>query len=365
MGYRVKKHHTKRGWKILFEQVKDGKRITRGVPVEEWPKLGFRPDMEREQALARAREINSQAELLRHETRRNNISDRLKADHLVQLSYFPEQMLSDFERSQLDLSKPKAKSYWKKARQILTEVRLEPKEWDENANRFFKAFIKYKMSPSYVRQVLPLINAWGRFKAKRDGTFFSPIPSMRGGHYKAVAEAHFNRTKSQGNFASAPMTPEYLHSLSKLKPEYVRWLEFSIWFGLRPVEVDLLNLPSGPKTWWVEQHDGIPILWVYQTKLKGVHPDKRVKYIPAFCSEQQYVLSLLGLPMKRPTRRIRELYFDPRMNNYAGRKGFEELMERFGQSFEKYSMWLGHTSVARTYASYMNRQRVQWHKKAA
>jgi integrase len=50
---------------------------------------------------------------------------------------------------------------------------------------------------------------------------------------------------------------------------------------------------------------------------------------------------------------------------YGGRKGFIELMKRYGQTFEHISAWLGHASVTTTYQAYYNRQKPSWTKKAA
>lgn len=368
MGYQVPKHHNKRGWKILHVRYEAGKRIYRGVPLTEYAQLGVRTDMTREQAIAALEHLNAQAELARHERKRNVIGDRLKAERLADMAFMPDDLLAEFERTRLDPERPKLRSYWKKATEILGELRLEPKDWDDAADRFFRAFARRRMSPNYVRQVLPLLNAWGKFVAKRTQTFFIPLPTMRGGHYKTVAEAYYSKVGHHaGNRESAPLTPKLLaEKAPRLKERHYRWLYLSVWFGLRPIEVDLLRKPSSKRTWWVEEHEGTPVLWVYQTKLKGVHPDKRVKYIPCITPEQRQGLTYIGPALKRPLQKTMSLVFtggDP-ITLYGGRKGFEELMKARGQSFENVSAWLGHTSVVRTYQNYYNRHKVRWDKAA-
>jgi hypothetical protein len=364
MGYQVPKHHNKRGWKVLHVRYEGGKRIYRGVPAEEYAALGIAETMTREQVMERLGQKNAQAELSRHETKRNVIQDKLKTARLSDMAFMPATLLAEFEATRLDMTRPKLRSYWKKATEILGEVRLEPKDWDDNAAAFFRAFTKRQMSPNYVRQVLPLINAWGKFVAKRTQTFFVPLPTMRGGHYKAVAEAYYSKEGHHaGNRESAPLSPEKLESKrSQLKDKHYKWLYLSVWFGLRPIEVDLLRKPTSKRTWWVDEHNGKKVLWVYQTKLKGVKPEKRVKYIPCITPEQELGLGFIGQDIKRPLAKTMARVFagvDP-ITLYGGRKAFEETMKARGQSFENISAWLGHTSVVRTYQNYYNRHKVKW-----
>lgn len=244
MGFQVPKHHNKRGWKVLHVSYKGGKRVYRGVSLEEYVSFGLRLDMTQEEARATLKPFNSKEELARHEKRQNEIVDRLKSERLTDELYLPSDLLTEFEESKLDLTRPKIKSYWNRARQILAEVRLEPEDWDDNVHQFYNAFTKRQMSPSYVRQVFPLLNAWGKFIAKRRKCFFVPIPPMRGGNYKKVAEAYFNKTQTAGNKESDPLTPELLENKrTEFIPENYRWLLLSVWFGLRPIEVDLLRSP--------------------------------------------------------------------------------------------------------------------------
>jgi len=40
---------------------------------------------------------------------------------------------------------------------------------------------------------------------------------------------------------------------------------------------------------------------------------------------------------------------------YSGRKGFTDLMLTKGQSLENISIWLGHSHISRTWASYRDK----------
>lgn len=365
MGYQVPKHSSKRGWKVLHVSYKEGKRVYRGIPLTEYALLGIRLDMTREQVIRMLAPKNANEELARHETRRNRIAERLKIEDLVDEAFLPAHYVSDFEQTKLDFTKPKLRSYWKRAKAIIADARAWPKDWDDNLLRIFKAFTDRQMSPNYVRQVLPLLNSWGHYLAKKENTQFRDLPRMRGKWYKDVAEAFYKKEYKTGNKKSAPLTPSALEKQrSNLLPQHYRWLALSVWFGLRPSEVDQLRKKSGPSTWWVDEFDGAPVLWVYQTKLKGVAPEDRVKNIPAFRAEQQEALRYIKQPIQRPIRKTVVRWFGEAITLYGGRKGFESLMRSYDQDFEVVSQWLGHTTTTRTYTSYFNKKTVRW-KKAA
>lgn len=99
---------------------------------------------------------------------------------------------------------------------------------------------------------------------------------------------------------------------------------------------------------------------MYQTKLKGVAPNKRVKYIPAILPQQIEALKCIEQSIKRPLQKTMRKYLGGTITLYGGRKGFTELMKQHRQSFENTSAWLGHTSVVRTYQNYYNRHSVKW-----
>lgn len=361
MGYQVPKHQNKRGWKVLHVSYKDGKRIYRGVPIEEYALLGIREGMLREEVIKALAPKNAQEELARHENRRNKIADRLKSDKLRYASFLPLDLLAEFESKKLDLTRPKLRSYWKKAQEIMLGVGLEPKDWHDCAGRVYGEFIKHQMSPNYVRQILPLLNEWGHFIANKFDGRYRDLPKMRGRWHAGVSEAFYNKPHTAGNRKSAPLTPALLESKkSELTPEQYRWLALSVWFGLRPSEVDLLKKPSGDRTWWVTDHEGTPVLWIYQTKLKGKRPEDRSKNIPAFLEGQRSALRYVHEPITRPSRKVIKSRFGVSITLYGGRIGFSELMRQNGQDFEVVSQWLGHTSPTRTYNHYFDKKAVRW-----
>jgi hypothetical protein len=50
-------------------------------------------------------------------------------------------------------------------------------------------------------------------------------------------------------------------------------------------------------------------------------------------------------------------YFGEGVDLYAGRKGFTDLMLAKGHSLENISVWMGHSTLERTWKSYKNRRR--------
>lgn len=365
MGYLARKSG-KTGFKILYRiQGKSG--FSRGVPSTEWATLGFRRDMTLEEAKARASQLNSMNKLTKLETKRNAIQQRMSEERLTQQVFLPDALALEFEQRKLKLEKPKTRYYWTCARRIIAEVALEPKEWADHKEAFYRAFIKRAMSGTYIRAVLPLINEWGVFVARHHGTFFLPVPYPRGGWLKDVKEAHRRKrmdpnAKRPGNRKSRPLTPDMLESKrEKLLPEHYRWLRCAVWFGLRGIEADSLGKPSAPDTWWTDEtEDGIKVLVVWQSKLYGQDDEDRIKYIPCFTREQLEVLAevVKGLPVARPSRKTIINLFGEQITTHGGRKNFTKLMKKHGQDFQDVSRWLGHSDIQRTFQDYFEKVQV-------
>ena len=74
--------------------------------------------------------------------------------------------------------------------------------------------------------------------------------------------------------------------------ENYNWLLVSIWFGLRPIEIDNLKSPQG-KLWDLVEESGYMVLKVYQSKLSNLDRDKRWKYVPCLFPEQENLIELI------------------------------------------------------------------------
>lgn len=360
MGYQVKK--TSGSYKILW--VTNGK--AKYLPREMWSGIGVSPTMTIEEARRRISQVNALAQREIHEQRRVNISKRLQAEKEAQFIFLNEHDILEFEKTKLTFfTAAKTHVYWNQARRILIEVKLEPKDWEDNRQVFYKAFIKFGMSPAYVQKVLPILNKWGAFLAKKYGQAFLPLPPPRDHWANKISEAHYDKPRSRGNKESAPLTSDALEKCKdKLKPEQYRFLYLSVWFGLRPIEIDSLSEPSSKRTWYITEVEGTQILWVYQSKLKGLSPEKRTKGIPCITPEQVAGLAFLGKPLKRPIAKVMLALFGGHVTLYGGRKGFDALMQQLGQNFEDVSQWLGHQDINQTYAAYRNKRTVRFKKVA-
>jgi len=96
---------------------------------------------------------------------------------------------------------------------------------------------------------------------------------------------------------------------------------------------------------------------VYQTKLIALPPDDRWKPIPILFEEQRFALRILeSRNFRRPIVRTVHTYFGARVDLYGGRKGFSDLMLSKGHSIENISIWMGHSTLDRTWRSYKNRR---------
>lgn len=371
MGYSARKSG-KSGFKVLYRiQGKSG--FNRGVPREEWPQLGFSEEMSLATAKARASQLNSQNRLTKLETKRNLIQMRLTAERMTQQVFLPDSDALEFEKLKLKMDKPKTRYYWACARRIIAEVALEPKEWADSKEAFYRAIIKRAMSGNYVRAVLPLINEWGAFIARKHNTFFLPVPYPKGGWLKDIKEAFRRKrtstdpdVKKPGNKKSRPLTPEMLESAhSKLTPENYRWLKRCVWFGLRAKEADSLSLPSSQDTWWLEETDeGVAVLAIFQTKLYGQDDEDRAKFIPCFTKQQIECLLEINQPAVRPTRKKVIEIFGAQITTHAGRKNFTQLMKKHGQDFQDVSQWLGHSDIQTTFKDYFQKRQVNVKKPA-
>lgn len=369
MGYRVIPKARLRGpqFKIDFVATQSGVKKHTALPKDKWLSVGFRPDMTLDEARERARQINAHAELMRQEKRRTAISERLSTEKLEQSAFMPPLLVAEFEARLFsrDSQPRKLATMWNVTRRYLTEIKVEPHEWAERPELFYDLFSRRQISFNYARGLLALMNKWGAFVCRRQGRYFEEVSVPTGREKARIAKAHRSRGYRTGNRPSAPLTPELLESKrSALDPEHYRWLYLSVWFGLRPSEIDRLAEPPGPRTWSItEEDDGTPVLWVFQEKIEESGAQSVTKPIPCVRPEQLEALTMAQAGgFRRPLSKTLVARFGPQFTLYAGRKGFTDLLLRLGQSLEDISVWLGHTSIDVTWRHYKNRQRVSWKK---
>lgn len=131
--------------------------------------------------------------------------------------------------------------------------------------------------------------------------------------------------------------------------------------GLRPQEVDNLK---NKELWNIEENCSLKILWVFQTKIVSLPHEDRWKPIPILFDEQEFALRIIkSQKIQRPLVKTVHHYFGEGIDLYGGRKGFVDLMLSKGHTLENISVWMGHSTLERTWKSY--KQRMKYHIQAS
>lgn len=368
MGYLViKRKDLKVNWAVQFVSHVNNKQVRKNLPKENWNSLGFHPGMTFEEARLRSQQINSVDKVAKIEQKRMNIISRFKEEDEIISAFLPKHDIVDFEtnflfnRLHLDtIRRNNLECHWRAAKRTLFEVKLEPAFWYDNRTKFYDHFSKCKISPSYVQKILRMINNWGMFFSRKYKQPFFSIPSPVGVERERIADSYFS--KNLTGKESDGISPNHLlaHKFN-LSTEHYNWLYLSVWFGLRPSEVDILLTPSGKMSWYITSQNNVDILWIYQKKLTSISRDRRVKPIPCIYPEQKEGLDIIkSQAFRRPLGKTIRRHLKGKFTLYGGRKGFTDLMLSKGQSLENISTWLGHSSIERTWKSYKNKQIIMY-----
>jgi hypothetical protein len=235
-------------------------------------------------------------------------------------------------------------------------VGIEPSDWFYHNDVIYDYFYSKQFSIRYIQKILKLANLWGFFICRKLARPFLPVTTPKGYEHQRLIDAFYQKT-AKVRKASAPLTPDELnkkkHELNKAN---FNWLFIAVWFGLRPQEVDHLHKSD---LWKIETvANARKILWVYQTKIVALPPADRWKPIPILYVEQLEAIAILEAQnFKRPLTKTMRRHFGDDIDLYGGRKGFADLMLSRGQSLENISIWMGHSTLARTWRSYKNRRK--------
>lgn len=378
MGYYVKFLPDKKSapsWKVQFvsykkEDTKDSKakkpKHAWDVSKPRWPALGFHNAMTLEEARVRAKQLNAQLILKRQEEQIRKIEQIQAQTQRRYDAVLPSEFVTEFEArfirkrdSQTDQGLRKnTRSYtvWRAAQRLIAAIGVDPSEWFYHTHAIYDYFCSLKMSPKYASLVLKTANLWGFFVSRKLAKPFLQVSPPRGFERQRLIEANYEKERGVSR-ASKTLAPGDLDRLMrKINQKNFNWLYISVWFGLRPKEIDLLK---NPETWNVETlPNGRKILWVFQTKIISLPPEDRWKPIPLIFDEQHFAFKMIeDGNFKRPLMKTMRKHFGDGVLLYAGRKGFSDLMLARDQSFENISIWMGHSSLQRTWRSYKNRKR--------
>lgn len=377
MGYRVKKLPNKKSepkWKVQYVSYKKedienfdqtNPRKTWDVNKDRWKTLGFYKYMTFEEAKVRVKQLNTQKHLKDQEER---IQQKLHEEELEQKrfdSILPEEFTNEFEKrfvtktflsEDREYARNRAVARWKAAKKVIVTINLEPSEWYYSIYDFYDYFCDRQLSLRYMNEVMKYVNLWGFFLCKKMGRPFLQVPRPGGYERRRIINAYFEKTANK-NKVSKEITPRQLESIQeKLREDLYNWIYLTVWLGLRPKEVDNLH---DKNLWRVETlFNGRKVLWIYQTKVIALPEEDRWKPIPILYKDQEKALMILESDnYKRPLVKTVKFYFGEETSLYGGRKGFTDLMLSKGNTLENISVWMGHSTINRTWKSYKNRQK--------
>lgn len=351
-------------WRLVIDDYSGGDRISLYPKKSNYRHYGFDPEEPYESAMEKLKSIQAQNRMDRLSERRAKIEKRIALDDLKESAFIPRSLYGRFldwlkERRLWDQFPDRTESHLRCMRNLILEVNLAPDIWADRPEVIFRWFLKKKLSVSYLEKVLPLLNAYGFFYCREFKKPFLPIPSPRGELIRRIEDANLaERNGSQD--PSKSLTPSLLLNCSGMLPEQYRWMRISLFFGLRPSEIDALSLISLNTRWKVSNFNQTPVLWVYQHKLIKIERERRWKRIPAILPEQRELIQELrkGSPIARPLLKTIRRYLGDGFGAYAGRKGFEALMRENGQSSINISRWLGHQDIRTTERHYRETEAV-------
>lgn len=379
MGYYIRTLPWKKAnprWKVQFISYKnkDIQASKAAKPKKEWDVdsdrwrgLGFHSLMTFEEARVRARQLNAQRHLKEQE-KRIQLQKLEHAQSLLRFnSVLPAEFVAEFEErfvrardsETIQGLRKKTRSYviWTAAKKAIVAIQLDPSDWLYHTHEIYDHFHRQQYSLRYIRSILKFCNLWGFFISRKLARPFLPIPPPRGYERQRLIDAFYQKERSKVAKPSHELSPECLATSSgKINQGNFNWLFLSVWFGLRPQEVDNLKDQS---LWRMESlSSGRKILWVFQTKIIALPPEDRWKPIPILFDQQEFGVRIIESGnFRRPLLKTMKKYFERGTTLYGGRKGFSDLMLSRGHSIENISVWMGHSTLDRTWRSYKRRRK--------
>lgn len=353
IGLREKRKDGTRSWRVFYID----NTSQRAVKNSEYSSIGLNSTLTYDQAKAVIRRLNGDGKARRIEAARQGSQKKLDATNKAVVLYLPQAFVTEFETDVLKKDRNKtAKRYWSAAKLCISDIKKGVDKLWKDPSAVYDYCSGKKFSLSYTKKIIYVINLYGSWWGRKTDSAYYPIPTPRGNERERINDAYFDSGKQQKE--SEPLTPELLLSAKdKLSAEQWNWLFVSVWFGLRPGEIDNIT-KSG--SWKIETHGSVKCLAIYQSKLTSIEKSKRWKYIPILFPEQEQALvfikteGLLDRPLVKTVRR----HVDVAVTCYGGRKGFVELMIGKGRSFTEVQSWLGHQNIDQTWKNYKNKRKV-------
>lgn len=370
-SFYIRKHPKSSNWSLMEQSYDATKSIQKTVHLDAYRNLGFDPSWTIDQAKERCRLLNKHDKIKRKEqhkiARIATIVEDLKT---VQSIFIPPEIVDDFYKLLTSRTfgnanhQKRIHSHFKTVCNIINELKIEPQNYFDRKEDFYAYFLKNEYSLDYSIKLLRIINMFGKYLCKKRNLPHDSIPAPENHIRNRIDETYQDSEGFIGE--SDPLSPQELietESLFKNSNNF-KWLWISIWFGLRPIEVDnLIN----PQTWKIEHNSAhkVDVLHVYQSKLTALTKAKRWKKIPILFKEQTKALEYLKeQTFKRPTRNtLKIIYPKAFITTYAGRKGFVNLMLSLDQTIEAISSWMGHQDISITWKKYRDKEELIVSKK--
>jgi integrase len=356
------------GWYVWYQFWNDGLRVQQKVEVAAYATLGFRQSMTLEEAKKRCQQLNKERAIIKDTVR--TAATKVVELESLDATLFPKDQIKMFQALLTDENfgseqhLKKLFSHFEFVQNMCVELKIVPTVYKENAKRIYKYFIKKKISNNYSNRIINLLNRWGKFVCKHNGQFFEAVLQPRGREKSAIADAQQTKRGVNTDLGvreeSEPLTPEILEAAKeKLKVENYNWLLISVWFGLRPEEID--GLKSAKNYSIAKDSNGTPIFTVYQPKLQSVAKEERWKHIPLILPQQALALEIVKSGVfKRPLTKTIRKYCGKGIGTYGGRKNFVDLMLSFEQDILHISAWMGHKDISTTLMHYKGKRKVEY-----
>lgn len=365
--YYVGKATTKTGWRVLQDYYVKGNRKTRTVKKEVWSTIGISSKMNIEQARERISQVNKKNSLKKAE----RAATRVHTKKYVDSVFLPKPQVDSFYKHLSEshfgssAHEKRLMSQWETVQLLVKHLKMDVDEFYDRRNSVYKYFIKKKLSLDYSNKLLRILNMWGSFVSKTRNQHYEPVPSPKGIQRQQIAEAYGDSKTYRGGGAhplSRKLLLDLKGKLDHLEGQY-EWVHLSLWFGLRPSEVDALK---DSKNYRIEDNINprIKVLWVYQSKLSAVSKEKRWKPIPILFKEQLEALDYIeSKNFKKPMNKtLKNATGLTDVGSYSGRKGFTDLMLSLEQDLEDISVWLGHATIDMTWKHYKNKNKINFNK---
>jgi hypothetical protein len=289
------------------------------VDESRWRGLGFHSLMAVDEAKVRARQLNAQRHLKEQEERmRVRECERSQALRRYD-SVLPVEFVAEFEERFVRARdsetakglRKKSRSYaiWKAAQKAIIAAQIDPSDWLYHTHEIYDHFHRHRYSLRYTQAILKFCNLWGFFISRKLARPFLPIPAPRGYERQRLIDAFYQKERSAVARPSRELSPEQLDAVAgKLNRRNFNWLFISIWFGLRPQEIDNLK---DKDFWRVEVlANGRKILWVFQTKIVALPPEDRWKPIPILFEQQEFGVRIVeSKAFRRPLLKTMKRHF--------------------------------------------------------